>query len=103
MRNQTSKLELPLMQSPSAQPSLRLEQQLQAPEMAHVGRRYYFHVSNGEIYSDENGTCFPSDQEAIAYGSRVAQELSEERGWSGYSIAITDGDGDEIARLPVRR
>jgi hypothetical protein len=103
MRKQTSKLELPIVQSPSAQPGLRLEQQLQVPDAVPAGQRYYFHVRNGEVYSDDEGTCFPSDEEAIAYGSRVAHELSDEVGWRGYSIAVTDDSGGEIARLPVRR
>jgi hypothetical protein len=102
MSKQTSKPELPIVQSPSAQPDLRLEQQLQVPATVHLGRRYYFHVCNGEIYSDDKGSCFPSEEEAIAYGSRVAHELSDEGGWRGYSIAITDENGGEIARLPVR-
>jgi hypothetical protein len=103
MSKQTSKLELPIVQSPSAQPDLRLEEQLQAPATAHAGRRYYFHVRNGEIYSDDKGTYFLSDEEAIAYASRVAHELSDEGEWGGYSIAITDENGAEIACLPVRR
>ena len=101
MGKQTSKLELPIVQSPPAQPDLRLEEQLQGPPTAHAERRYYFHVRNGEIYSDDEGTCFPSDEEAIAYGSRVAHELSGEGEWGGYSIAITDENGGEIACLPV--
>jgi hypothetical protein len=103
MCKQTSKLELPIVQSPSAQPGLHLERQLQVPEAVPAGRRYYFHVRNGEIYSDNEGTCFSSNEEAIAYGSRVAHELSDEVGWRGYSIAVTDDSGGEIARLPVRR
>jgi hypothetical protein len=92
---------LPVVQSPSAQPGLCLEEQRQFPATAQVGRRYYFHVRNDEIYSDENGTYFLSDQEAIAYAARVARELSEEGGWSDYTIALTEDDGDEIAHFPV--
>ena len=69
------------MQSPSAQPGLCLEEQRQFPATAQVGRRYYFHVRNGEIYSDDKGTYFTSDGEAIAYASRVAHELSDEGEW----------------------
>jgi hypothetical protein len=50
---------------------------------------------------DDKGTYFPSDEEAIAYASRVAHELSDEGEWGGYSIAITDENGGEIACLPV--
>jgi hypothetical protein len=33
----------------------------------------------------------------------VATELSQERRWQGYVIAITDVNGAEIARIPIAK
>jgi hypothetical protein len=73
-----------------------------AVEILQPGKRFYFHVSNGKCYSDEHGTVFANAEEAIANATTIAGELGEDRGWSGFAIIVTDEDGDEIARIPVK-
>lgn len=83
--------------------------------------RYFFHATAGHAafdatektrptadtmnqvseYRDENGVVLSSNEEAVAYGRRVATELAEERRWHGYVIAVTDQNGAEVARIPV--
>jgi hypothetical protein len=71
--------------------------------------RYFFHAmrSTGDARSktdpDETGVVLSDVEEAIAYGRRVATELTGEPRWEGYLIAITDVNGAEIARIPIAK
>lgn len=66
------------------------------------GKRYFFHVSNGRRYPDDTGKLFSTLAEAIAYASDLARELGQDEGWDGFVISVTDIEGQEIVRMPVR-
>ena len=63
--------------------------------------RYYFHLCNGQQYPDEVGEVFSSLEAAIAHAALVASELAQDEGWGGFVIAVTDQQGNAIARVPV--
>lgn len=64
-------------------------------------RRFYFDVSNGGIYSDEHGACFPSVEEAVKYGSHLAHELAADGSLNGYLLTVTDESGNKVAQFVI--
>jgi hypothetical protein len=101
---QTTPLGLPVVESRSSQPlPAHLEQRSVTSTDAASASRYFFHLCNGNVYPDASGTCFSSAEDAVSYGSRVAQELAEDGGWNGYAVAVADANGNEIARVLVGR
>jgi hypothetical protein len=63
--------------------------------------RYYFHLRNGQRYPDESGKVFSSTEAAIAHAALVASELTQDEGWEGFEIVVTDQQGNVITRVPV--
>ncbi len=64
--------------------------------------RYFFHARrNGALYEDDEGTSFPSADEAKAHGEIVAAELAGSGGWRGVSLDVVDEEGREIGRVQV--
>ena len=62
---------------------------------------YYFHLSNGQQYPDEVGKVFSNPKGAIAHAALVASELAQDEGWGGFVVAVTDEQGNVLARVPV--
>jgi hypothetical protein len=62
---------------------------------------YFFHICNGRRYTDESGQRFYSRDDAIAHAAQLALELSRDGGWQGFSVHMTDEDGQLIVQKPV--
>jgi hypothetical protein len=66
--------------------------------------RYFFHVSDHTTYKDAVGRSFSSVEIAIAHASVIASELAiEAEDYVGYSVCVTDDQGNEVARVPISR
>jgi hypothetical protein len=66
--------------------------------------RYFFDISDGHsVYEDDAGQTFDSPDEARAAASVMAAELplDSEGQYRGFFVYVTDGDGNEIARIPI--
>src|SRR4051794_7601760 len=63
--------------------------------------RYYFHVVNGRQYRDAVGRVFRTREEATAHASVLASELARDKGWAGFTVFLTDDDGEIVAQIPV--
>jgi hypothetical protein len=72
------------------------------PEGSVGGTTYYYHVCNGRRYPDATGSVFPSAAEAISHAYVLAAELLRDAGWDEFSIQVTNEQGDEIAKVPMR-
>jgi hypothetical protein len=93
-----------MVDGPPSQPSPAYSQRASGSSVdAPDGALYFFHLRNGDVYPDEEGMSFPSAEEAVAYGSRVAHELAESSSWAGYKVIVADANGNEIARIPILR
>jgi len=65
------------------------------------GRRFYFHVDNGNRYPDETGSVFSNAGEAAAHAFVVADELAQDEGWRGCFVLVADSSGQEIVRVRI--
>ena len=67
--------------------------------------RYFFHVmSDGTAFKDAVGRSFSSVEIAIAHASVIASELAvEAENYVGFSVCVTDHNGNEVARVPIAR
>ena len=63
---------------------------------------YYFHIQNGEMIRDSDGTDLPDHHSARAHANGVARELMENSEgilgdeWSNWRMIVHDEDGDEV-------
>jgi imidazole glycerol phosphate synthase subunit HisF len=65
--------------------------------------RYFFHVvGNGGSYPDECGMDFAANEDALARGAVLAQEMAYDGSLNGFSVSITNESGDEIGRIPIK-
>ena len=71
-------------------------------ENANGGTRYYFHVSNGSTFSDDNGGYFSTADKAVTYACTIARELAIDTSWLGFTILVQGEEGNEIARVRIR-
>ena len=66
--------------------------------------RYHFDLVDHKTVKDEGGQFLADDITACGVADRLAEELfqvrPELRG-SGYSILVSNADGDEVHRAPV--
>jgi hypothetical protein len=93
---------LPAAESPPVQPDAEARDRPPKPMTTTViGRRYYFHLCNGDIYKDDSGTFFATPDEAKIYALLIAGELAADSGWEEYVVAVTDEWGNEVFRLPI--
>ena len=67
--------------------------------------RYFFHVmSDHTAYKDEVGRSFSNVEIAKAHATVIARELAiEAEDYVGYSVCVTDDQGNEVARVPISR
>ena len=67
--------------------------------------RYFFHVmSDHTAYRDEVGRSFSNVEIAKAHATVIARELAiEAEDYVGYSVCVTDDQGNEVARVPIFR
>ena len=67
--------------------------------------RYFFHViSDRTPYKDEAGRSFSDFKIATANATVIARELAiEGEDYVGFSICVTDDQGNEVARVPIAR
>jgi hypothetical protein len=66
--------------------------------------RYFFHVSDHTTYKDEVGRSFSNVEIAKAHATDIARELAiEAEDFVGYSVCVTDDQGNEVARVPIFR
>ena len=67
--------------------------------------RYFFHVmSEHTTYKDEVGRSFSNVEIAKAHATVIARELAiEAEDYVGYSVCVTDDQGNEVARVPIAR
>jgi hypothetical protein len=65
--------------------------------------RYFFHVRNGEsAFDDEMGEVHSTPDGAVARAAQIARELAAEpESYRGYSVIVTDEDGNEIANVLI--
>jgi hypothetical protein len=64
--------------------------------------RYFFHVMNHTAYKDEVGRSFSDVGIAIAHATVIARELAiEAEHYVGFSVCVTDDQGNEMARVPI--
>jgi hypothetical protein len=87
-RSRVEALSLPAAEQPDTKP-------------ASVGRRYFFHVCNGDNYVDTSGQLFASPQEAVTRATLLAAELSQDEGWKRFDVCVTDETGCIIDRRPI--
>ena len=61
-------------------------------------------MSDGTDYKDAVGRSFSSVEIAIAHASVIASELAiEAEDYVGYSVCVTDDQGNEVGRVPISR
>jgi hypothetical protein len=61
-------------------------------------------MSNHTTYKDEVGRSFSAVEIAIAHASVIARELAvEAEHYVGFSVCVTDHNGNEVARVPIAR
>jgi hypothetical protein len=67
--------------------------------------RYFFHVmSDHTAYKDEVGRSFSIVEIAIAHATVIAREIAiEGENYVGFSVCVTDDQGNEVARVPIAR
>jgi hypothetical protein len=64
--------------------------------------RYLFHaVSETGYYDDREGTNFDTDEDAVAYGAVIAQELAIDSSLQGFSILVVNDLGKIVGRVPI--
>jgi hypothetical protein len=63
--------------------------------------RFFFHVSDGSTFKDEDGEDFPGIASARAHAARIAHELAEAGDYRGFAIKVTDEQGNEVAYIPI--
>jgi hypothetical protein len=64
--------------------------------------RFFFHVTNGiACIEDDDGDDCSSLEDAESLASRIAGDLSTERDYDGFTVVVTDEQGNEVARVPI--
>src|SRR5215831_15841701 len=98
----------------SAPPKTNPRPQLALRRPAHIGTRlpqqcligamprYFFHVTNGDSITDEEGEEFELFEAAREHAIAVARELVREGlKWAGHSISVTDERGTIVFKVPL--
>ena len=63
--------------------------------------RFFFHVTNGSTFKDEEGENWPSLEAARAHAAKIASELWQAGGYEGYAVSVADQQGNEVAYFPI--
>jgi len=64
--------------------------------------RYFFHISNGDdTVRDDEGMVLSSIGEAMFQIAVIAAELAQEAAFAGYTVYVSDEQGNEISRIQV--
>jgi hypothetical protein len=63
--------------------------------------RFFFHVSNGSVFKDEDGEELLSIESARAHAARIANELAQAGDYSGFAVKVADEQGTEVAQVPI--
>ena len=63
--------------------------------------RFFFHVTNGNTFKDEEGEERSGPEDAKARAAKIANELSEAGGYEKFTVVVTDAQGNEVARVPI--
>jgi hypothetical protein len=63
--------------------------------------RFFFHVTNGSTFKDEEGENWPSLEAARAHAAKIASELWQAGGYEGYAVSVADEQGNEVAYFPI--
>jgi hypothetical protein len=75
------------------------------PNISDHGNRFYFHIDNhiddGSRYPDETGTVFSTPSDAAAHALILAKELAQDISWQGFSVRVTNDQGQEITRVRI--
>jgi hypothetical protein len=66
-----------------------------------MASRFYFHLTDGRTFEDEDGERCSSLEAARAHAVRIAHELANEPELRGYAVKVTDENGNQVARVPL--
>ena len=65
--------------------------------------RYYFHITGRLEVEDDEGDELPNVELAMAQAVRIAHDLAlDTDDYRGCFVRMTDEEGNELARIPVR-
>ena len=63
---------------------------------------FYFHVAlRGDLFKDRDGCTYFDLQSAKVYARRLSLELGRTGNFTGATVLVVDGLGQEVTRFPV--
>jgi hypothetical protein len=65
--------------------------------------RYHFHVVDGVEVFDSLGAALPNDAAAQRRAVELATDLANKANAGTKAVRVTNGDGDILFRVPIRR
>jgi hypothetical protein len=73
------------------------------PDAGYFMPRFFFHVTDGSVFKDEDGENLPSVEAARAHAAQIANELAHAGDYGGLAVKVMDEQGNEVAHVAVSK